>query len=142
MRHLATQRTPHKYFGTQRHQSPLVIINTEHKFLFFPVENSPVESRISSLDAIKKLVEKLVFQDDKGKAHSKEVALSWMYFMDFLIKKHKTPVEEAVIKRETEAIGFTSEQARDIIRYYHEAGTVVHFGDLEENSKELNQILV
>ena len=65
-----------------------------------------------------------------------------MYLMDFLIMKHKKHVEEAVIKREVEAFGFTSEQARDIICFYYEARTVVHFWDSEESSRELGQILV
>lgn len=119
----------------------LVLLNREKTLYFFPIDNSlnsPAE-RDLLLDPVKREIEKLVSGTYENAFNLSElrrsVKLSWMFFMDQLIRKKVLQLQYSRVLSEAEQLGFKEAELQRMLQFYKETGAIIYIPVVQEPEK-------
>ena len=68
-----------------------------------------------------------------------DIKVSWLYFLDLLLKTKRTHSSLAEINEETRSLGITRDELSEMIHFYMEIGTVLYFPqnkEIEHNTED------
>ena len=116
--------------GYLRGSFPSKRVNNEQQLVYFPLDNSLGPEDEKYLTCLKRAVIKVLTEKISSlEVHGlgKNIKVSWLYFLDLLLKTKKTHTSLEEVRLEAHRLGLTQDELNEMIRFYRKVGTILYF---------------